>query len=437
MSVSFARQTKLSNISGRADYISNPKRQENIVLHSKENMQNDWKDYADYEKANTKSQTENNQGREIIIHLPHELAKDKNKLKEVVDDYSKTLLGQNRDFEYAVHWNQKESNLHAHIIFSERERNIERQPKVYGRNIWYNKETNRMAKANSPGAELLYKKGEVQRDKKTCEIIYNDDPFSIKDKRFTTKVFNHEIKETHKNIMNKYGFNFRLHNPNREIAQKHIGKNSSKEYVEYAEWWNRQVPNVSTIIPLREKYFELKPLVEKYTSTSVYQARINLNVYEHNGYSGIKWNKLQRLTYLATEKFQDEVNVAEYDKLGDKIIDKMSDTKLRKLIDWEGSVRTIDIPSFFKKLTKTINELQSSFKDKKKSIYANIGTLSKYKAELVDRSRKAQEKQSRERAETEKRARSLKAIQDRNDRERAERQAKRDTQPQRPKRKTR
>lgn len=437
MSVSFARQTKLSNISGRADYISNPKRQENIVLHSKENMQNDWKDYADYEKANTKSQTENNQGREIIIHLPHELAKDKNKLKEVVDDYSKTLLGQKRDFEYAVHWNQKESNLHAHIIFSERERNIERQPKVYGRNIWYNKETNRMAKANSPGAELLYKKGEVQRDKKTGEIIYNDDPFSIKDKRFTTKVFNHEIKETHKNIMNKYGFNFRLHNPNREIAQKHIGKNSSKEYVEYAEWWNRQVPNVSTIIPLREKYFELKPLVEKYTSTSVYQARINLKVYEHNGYSGIKWSKLQRLTYLATEKFQDEVNVAEYDKLGDKIIDKMSDTKLRKLIDWEGSVRTIDIPSFFKKLTKTINELQSSFKDKKKSIYANIGTLSKYKAELVDRSRKAQEKQSRERAETEKRARSLKAIQDRNDRERAERQAKRDTQPQRPKRKTR
>lgn len=437
MSVSFARQTKLSNISGRADYISNPKRQENIVLHSTENMQNDWKDYADYEKANTKSQTENNQGREIIIHLPHELAKDKTKLKEVVDDYSKTLLGQNRDFEYAVHWNQKESNLHAHIIFSERERNIERQPKVYGRNIWYNKETNRMAKANSPGAELLYKKGEVQRDKKTGEIIYNDDPFSIKDKRFTTKVFNHEIKETHKNIMNKYGFNFRLHNPDREIAQKHIGKNSSKEYVEYAEWWNRQVPNFSTIIPLREKYFELKPLVEKYTSTSVYQARINLKVYEHNGYSGIKWSKLQRLTYLATEKFQDEVNVAEYDKLGDKIIEKMSDSKVKELIDWKGSVRTIDIPSFFKKLAKMINELQASFKDKKKSIYANIGTLSKYKAELVDRSRKAQDKQSRERAETEKRARSLKAIQDKNDRERAERQAKRDTQPQRPKRKTR
>ena len=131
------------------------------------------------------------------------------------------------------------------------------------------------------------------------------------------------------------------------------------------------------------------------------------------------------------------MNVAEYDKLGDKIIEKMSDSKVKELIDWKGSVRTIDIPSFFKKLAKMINELQASFKDKKKSIYANIGTLSKYKAELVDRSRKAQDKQSRERAETEKRARSLKAIQDKNDRERAERQAKRDTQPQRPKRKTR
>ena len=32
------------------------------------------------------------------------------------------LLGDNRDFEYAVHWNKEKTNLHAHIIYSERER---------------------------------------------------------------------------------------------------------------------------------------------------------------------------------------------------------------------------------------------------------------------------------------------------------------------------
>lgn len=223
MSVSFARQTKLSNVSGRSNYISNPSRQDNIVLHSTEHMQNSWNDYAKYERENTKSYAENNQGREIIIHLPHELSKDKDKLKKVVDDYSKKVLGNNRDFEYAVHWNQKESNLHAHIIFSERERNIEREPKIYKRDMWYDKDTNRMTKANAENSELRFKKGDFQRDKETGEIKYNDDPFTIKDKRFKTLRFNEEIKEIHKEVMNEHGFNFRLFDPEKEVAQKHIG----------------------------------------------------------------------------------------------------------------------------------------------------------------------------------------------------------------------
>ncbi|MCC9896924.1 hypothetical protein HK149_13100 [Streptococcus agalactiae] len=50
----YARETALKNVVGRSDYISNPKRQEEIVLHKQE-MKHDWKEYADFEKANQKS----------------------------------------------------------------------------------------------------------------------------------------------------------------------------------------------------------------------------------------------------------------------------------------------------------------------------------------------------------------------------------------------
>ena len=132
MAKAFARQTKLKNVVGRSEYISDNQRQEHIVLHSQENMIHSWNEYADYEKQNKKNKEENIQGREIIIALPNQLDQDREKLKEVVDDYSFNLLGDNRDFEYAVHWNKEKTNLHAHIIYSERERQ-KKEPKIYKR----------------------------------------------------------------------------------------------------------------------------------------------------------------------------------------------------------------------------------------------------------------------------------------------------------------
>lgn len=428
MSLSFARQTKLSNISGRSDYISNLQRQEKIVLHSKENMQNDWKDYAKFENENTKSYTENNQGREIIIHLPHELANDKAKLKKVVDDYSKTLLGKNRDFEYAVHWNKKESNLHAHILFSERERNIEREPKTYKRDMWYDKETNRMAKANAPGSELRFKKGEIQRDKETGEIKYNDNPFSIKDKHFATKAFNYEIKETHKNIMNKYGYDFRLFDPKKEVAQKHLGKRSSSDFLKYAEWWNRQANLQNKIYPLREKYFELKPLVDKYRAMNVEQAKLNLNIYAHNGYAGNNWSKAKRLTYLASEKFKDEENVKQYDELSSVIVNKMNDKEFRKIIGWKDKVYPQEILKFFKKLVETMNDMQKNFVTKKENMYLKVGTFAKFKNYQSELAKEKTQKNAKQLLKAEKREIRTNALIEKQKQERTERKAKRENQ---------
>lgn len=50
------------------------------------------------------------------------------------------------------------------FFFSERETKC-LEPKVYKKDIWHDKDTHKLAKANSENAVLVHKKGEVQRDK--------------------------------------------------------------------------------------------------------------------------------------------------------------------------------------------------------------------------------------------------------------------------------
>lgn len=239
MANAYSRTTKLKSISGRSDYISNPNRQENIVLYEK-NMAHEWSEYADFEKENQRSHVANNQGREIVIALPNELSKDPEKLKRLCDDLSKKMLGSNRDYEYAVHWNAAKTNLHMHLIFSERKRNTERQPKVYKRDMWYDKDSNKMAKAHADNAELRFKKGEVMKDK-GGNIRFDDDrPFTVKDKRFKSKMFLVEQKEIIQQTFKEYGFQIDIFDSKKEIAQKKLYKGSSKEYKDYATKYNEK-----------------------------------------------------------------------------------------------------------------------------------------------------------------------------------------------------
>ena len=68
----FVRMSKLSDIVGRSDYISNPERQEDIVAAK---CYADWKQYQAYERKHQRSNTPNNEGRELIIALPNEWTK--------------------------------------------------------------------------------------------------------------------------------------------------------------------------------------------------------------------------------------------------------------------------------------------------------------------------------------------------------------------------
>lgn len=116
----FMRMSKLLNIVGRADYISNPARQEHIVLAR---SYADWKPYQEFERTHRKSSKANNEGRELIIALPNEWGQlGEIELASRMNELTQQILPGKTEYQWAIHWNKAHTNLHVHLIFSERDR---------------------------------------------------------------------------------------------------------------------------------------------------------------------------------------------------------------------------------------------------------------------------------------------------------------------------
>lgn len=256
----YTQITKLGNAVGRAEYITDKERQEEIVLHRKF-MRHDWKEHSNFEKENKKSKAENNEAREIIIPLPNELYEDVIKLEIVCNDLVKNLIPENHDYEYAVHWNLGSTNLHTHIIFSERENQLEAEPKVYKKDFWYDKETNKLAKVGADGAELRHKKGDVQLDK-DGNIKYNADIFKPKNPMFKSKDWTIRVKQKiTQEVLNKYGFDFEINDKESPyLAQRKIPRGCNEEYKELASEWNEEVKIYNKAV---KEHIKLEPGTEE------------------------------------------------------------------------------------------------------------------------------------------------------------------------------
>lgn len=121
----YVRATKLPDIVGRSAYITNATgrhKAEDIVCCG--GAVEDWKPYQTYERNHQRSSEPNNEGRELIIALPNSWGGliGKPLLKSRMESLIQQLIGKNTDHQYAVHWNKTHTNLHAHIIFSERQK---------------------------------------------------------------------------------------------------------------------------------------------------------------------------------------------------------------------------------------------------------------------------------------------------------------------------
>lgn len=257
----YGRVTKISNASGRSDYITDERRQEEIVLH-KENMKYSWVEHSAFEKAHQKTNVLNNEALEVHIALPNSLALGKEKLEKVCDELSNRIVGENKDYEYAVHWNHNRTNLHVHILFSERENQIDLEPKVYKKDIWQDKDTHKLAKANTENAELVYRKGEVQRDKEG-NIKYQTEIFKPKDKKFVERSWVHNKNRIVEMVMKSYGYNLEYQDKDSPyLAQKKLYKGASQDYLEKTKEWNAEVKRYNESV---KKHIEIEPIqIENY-----------------------------------------------------------------------------------------------------------------------------------------------------------------------------
>lgn len=242
----FVRMTKLHNLKGRVDYITDEKRQENLI--SIINQDTDFTELIKFEKANSRSK---NEGRELIVALPNEwLNLEKSELNKRVNDIVKATIGDKFDYVAAIHLNKKKSNLHTHIIFSEREKQVE-SFEVYKKDVYLDKNGN-LAKKKEDRFELIAKKGDYKLDKNGNKIA-SKVTFSNKDIKFKDYNFLNDCKLKVENYYKSYDISIEKN----AIPEKHVGKGTN-EYTERVNKENEYVREINNILD-RDK--ELKQIV--------------------------------------------------------------------------------------------------------------------------------------------------------------------------------
>lgn len=173
----YARATALSNVGGRIDYISSPERQEHLLaFHDSAADLLDgqfWPTLASecrtaFEQYGDKTK-KCCEGREIMQPLSNALLQrmEPKEIAKIIADEFREKLG--LTVAVAVHQNSKEINLHAHIIFPERQLLQEPVIKVAERALFFDAEGKRRYKKSEildadkqllPGCRIV-KKGEI------------------------------------------------------------------------------------------------------------------------------------------------------------------------------------------------------------------------------------------------------------------------------------
>lgn len=227
----YSRVQKINNVVGRSDYLAKKSKTEQLVL-SVSSMKYDWQFYHRFEKENKKSNSDNNEARELVVALPNELDNDHEKLKEMCDEIASEIIGDDHDFEYAVHWNEEHTNLHVHFLFSERELGSgSLEPKRYKRDIWMDKDTHQLAKAHSQNAELVHKKGELITDK-NGELKMNWNKVEAKDPKFKSKEWLLNVPYQIQSVFQNNGFEIEVHDIGGiYLPQTKLGVKASDERV--------------------------------------------------------------------------------------------------------------------------------------------------------------------------------------------------------------
>ena len=191
---SFIEMTKLSNVKGRIYYISSDKKQENLYAVYNTADNDFWSELArcnrmEFKKNGTTGKCI--EARELVIALPESFIDyDKERLLKFFVDRFKEQYG--TECVAALHHNKRKTNLHIHLIFSERKLLDEPIEKTATRNMFYD-ETGRHVRTKK---EIFDENGNVR---KKCRIIkkgevYERTVFDRKDTKFKQQGFLDEVK---------------------------------------------------------------------------------------------------------------------------------------------------------------------------------------------------------------------------------------------------
>ena len=247
---SFIQISKLPNLKGRIDYITNPKRQEN--LYATYNTTDDafWGELAKCNRLEFKKSGSFGkciEGRELIIALPEAYCElNKQWVLKSFTDFFQHEYGVNCIA--ALHHNKTKTNLHIHLIFSEREELKDGIEKIATRNMFYD-ESGRHVRTKK---EILDADGNIR---KGCSIIkkgevYENNRFSKKKPEFKSRSFLSEVKEKYTEKMNlllsddeklKVFKNEGLYLPTKKIGKNNPKAEEIAEANEARKEWNSVV----------------------------------------------------------------------------------------------------------------------------------------------------------------------------------------------------
>ena len=212
---------KLTNVRGRINYITNQKKQENIIDSYNTTENEFWKMLA---KENQERHKEAKAGgicceaRELIMGIPQNLNVT---AKQICDIFKNKY---EVECSCAIHQNNKKgiTNKHCHLIFSERKKLSD--PKIVeekraARSYYYDEKGKKCSKEK---AVKSVKKGEIIRK---ASIRF----FSDKNDYFKTQKFIYECKQLFLKETLQIDWTFEEEKTNKELSEKHIGKNNPKE----------------------------------------------------------------------------------------------------------------------------------------------------------------------------------------------------------------
>lgn len=228
---------KLTNVKGRIKYITDKKKQENIIDYYNTTDNEFWKMLAKESQERHKEVNARGkccESRELIIGIPPNF----NITSMEICDNFKNKYGV--ECACAIHQNNKNGiiNKHCHLIFSERKQ-LEipeiKEEKRATRTYYYDLKGNKCKKAE---AVKVVKKGTILQ-KGTTRYFTDKNDF------FKTQKFVYECKEMFLKELFKIDWSLSAEIRNKELSEKHIGKNNPKEkYIKQNNELKSMIKNV-------------------------------------------------------------------------------------------------------------------------------------------------------------------------------------------------